>query len=103
VIWEILPAIEDYEGDPGDEVVPVAILRVGPKTDERGHTIYESPRPTVLLFVSVLDGSRGARVVLADGLRVAVIARLALDGLYVVSRAPLGTPLGFSVYVWRAG
>jgi hypothetical protein len=48
VIWEILPPVEDCEGDPGDEVVPIVILRVGPKTDERGHTIYESPRPTAL-------------------------------------------------------
>lgn len=48
VIWELLPPVEDYEGDPGDEVVPVVILRVGPKTDEQGHTIYESPRPSVL-------------------------------------------------------
>jgi len=48
VIWEILPPIEDYEGDPGDEVVPVVILRVGPKTDVQGHTIYESPRPMTL-------------------------------------------------------
>jgi hypothetical protein len=48
VIWEILPAEEDYEGDPGDEVIPVVILRVGPKTDTQGHTIYEDPRPSPL-------------------------------------------------------
>lgn len=48
VIWEMLPAVEDYEGDPEDEVIAVAILRVGPKTDEYGHTIYQSPRPSVL-------------------------------------------------------
>jgi len=24
VIWELLPPVEDYEGDPGDEVVPVS-------------------------------------------------------------------------------
>jgi hypothetical protein len=44
VIWEILPPIEDYE-DVTDEVIPVVILRVGPKTDVHGHTIYEDPRP----------------------------------------------------------
>ncbi len=43
-----MPSIEDYEGDPGDELVQVVILRVGPKTDEHGHTIYESPRPSAL-------------------------------------------------------
>jgi hypothetical protein len=26
----------------------VVILRVGPKTDVQGHTIYESPRPSAL-------------------------------------------------------
>jgi hypothetical protein len=26
----------------------VVILRVGPKTDTQGHTIYESPRPSAL-------------------------------------------------------
>ncbi len=44
VIWELLPATEDYKGGPGDEVVPVAILRVGPKTDGTGRTIYNAPR-----------------------------------------------------------
>ena len=48
VIWELLPAEEDYEGDPGDELIQVVILRVGPKTDAQGHTIYESPRPSAL-------------------------------------------------------
>ncbi len=43
-----MPAIEDYEGEPGDEVVPVVILRVSPKTDLQGHAIYESPRPSAL-------------------------------------------------------
>jgi hypothetical protein len=45
VIWEIMPPIEDYERAPGDQVVPIAILRVGPKTDAQGRTIYEEPRP----------------------------------------------------------
>jgi hypothetical protein len=46
VIWEVMEPMEDYESDPGDEVIPVVILRVGPKTDARtGRTIYESPRP----------------------------------------------------------
>jgi hypothetical protein len=44
VIWEIMPPVEDYE-NLADEVVPIVILRVGPKTDEHGHTIYDSPRP----------------------------------------------------------
>jgi hypothetical protein len=48
VIWEILPAIEDYTGEPGDEVVPIVILRVGPKTDTQGRTIYGEPRPAAL-------------------------------------------------------
>lgn len=45
VIWEPMEPIEDYAGDPGDELIVVAILRVGPKTDPWGHTIYEAPRP----------------------------------------------------------
>ena len=48
VIWELLPPEEDYEGDPGDQVVPVVVLRVGPKMASDGRTIYESPRPEPL-------------------------------------------------------
>lgn len=44
VIWELLPAEEDFE-NAADEVVPILILRVGPKTDEFGRTIYEDGRP----------------------------------------------------------
>jgi hypothetical protein len=31
VIWRDLPEIEDYEGAAGDMVIPVQVLRVGPK------------------------------------------------------------------------
>lgn len=44
VIWEILEPVVDYSGET-DFVVPVAILRVGPKTDSRGRTIYDEGRP----------------------------------------------------------
>jgi mRNA-degrading endonuclease RelE of RelBE toxin-antitoxin system len=40
VIWELFPPEDDYSGL-ADQVVPVVILRVGPKTDRRGRTIYE--------------------------------------------------------------
>ena len=43
--WRILEPIEDYEGQT-DLVVPVAILRIGPKTDRRGRTIYERAAPS---------------------------------------------------------
>jgi hypothetical protein len=45
VIWEILPPVDDYAGASGDQVIPVVVLRVGPKTDEYKRTIYEQPRP----------------------------------------------------------
>jgi hypothetical protein len=48
LIWEILPAIDDYEGQQDDKVIPIIILRVGPKIDAQGNTIYESPRPSAL-------------------------------------------------------
>jgi hypothetical protein len=44
VIWEPLPPEEDYDGIT-DEIIPVVILRVGPKTDSAGRTIYEDGRP----------------------------------------------------------
>lgn len=44
IIWEILSPVEDYD-KAGGEVVPIAIFRVGPKTDARGHAIYDDPRP----------------------------------------------------------
>jgi len=45
VIWEIQPPIDDYTGRAGDQVTPVVVLRVGPKTDGQHRTIYEQPRP----------------------------------------------------------
>ena len=48
VIWRDLPEIEDYEGTEGDLVVPVQILRVGPKAQLTGGTIYEQPSPPEL-------------------------------------------------------
>ena len=44
VIWRDLPEIEDYEGKPDNTVVPVQVLRVGPKVQLEG-TIYEQPNP----------------------------------------------------------
>ena len=44
VIWRDLPEIDDYEGSEGDTVVPVKVLRVGPKV-QVGGTIYEQPLP----------------------------------------------------------
>jgi hypothetical protein len=44
VIWELLDPQMDYTGV-ADEVVVVAILRVGPKTDASGRTIYDRERP----------------------------------------------------------
>lgn len=41
VIWELLPPEPDDYG-PVNEVVPVYVLAVGPKTDSRGRTIYET-------------------------------------------------------------
>jgi hypothetical protein len=46
VIWRDLPDIEDYEGGADDMVVPVQILRVGPKVLLSGGTIYEQPDPS---------------------------------------------------------
>lgn len=44
VIWRDLPEIENYAGAEGDTVIPVQVLRVGPKVMLAG-TIYEQPRP----------------------------------------------------------
>lgn len=44
VIWEQLEPVEDLEGI-ADEVIPVVILTVGPKTNTAGRTIYETGRP----------------------------------------------------------
>jgi hypothetical protein len=44
VIWELL----DPEPDPdqiAEQLISVLIIRVGPKTDSSGHTIYEQGRP----------------------------------------------------------
>jgi len=43
VIWEILAPEEDYSGAT-DKVIPVAILRIGPKNDSHGRTIYDEGR-----------------------------------------------------------
>jgi hypothetical protein len=45
VIWRDLPETEDYAGDADDTVVPVIVLRVGPKLLPSGETIYQQPRP----------------------------------------------------------
>jgi hypothetical protein len=45
VIWRDLPETEDYAGDADDTVVPVVVLRVGPKVLPSGETIYQQPRP----------------------------------------------------------
>jgi hypothetical protein len=42
VIWEHLEPMEDYDGI-ADQVVPVVVLRVGPKA-ARGRTIYDEGR-----------------------------------------------------------
>jgi hypothetical protein len=44
VIWEVLDPEEDYTGI-ADEVVPIVILRVGPKTDSKGVSVYNQERP----------------------------------------------------------
>jgi hypothetical protein len=46
VIWEILDPEPDYDGPEGAEVIPVVVLRIGPKTQRGGETIYEQTRPT---------------------------------------------------------
>lgn len=43
IIWRELPEIEDYTGAEDDRVVPVEVVRVGPKTPIGGGTIYEQP------------------------------------------------------------
>jgi hypothetical protein len=48
VIWRDLPEIDDYEGAEGDVVIPVQVLRVGPKVQLSGDTIYEQPSPPEL-------------------------------------------------------
>lgn len=45
VIWIEQAEIEDYEGGEGDTVVPVLVLRVGPKVLLGGGTIYQQPNP----------------------------------------------------------
>lgn len=40
VIWEVLDSEDDYT-DLADMVTPISVLKVGPKTDSRGRTIYE--------------------------------------------------------------
>jgi hypothetical protein len=43
VIWRELPEIENYAGAEDDKVVPVEVLRVGPKKTAGEGTIYEQP------------------------------------------------------------
>lgn len=45
VIWRDLAQVEDYAGAPGDAVVAVEVLRVGPKVLPGGGTIYQQPNP----------------------------------------------------------
>lgn len=45
VIWRDLPETADDTGAEGDTVVHVEVLRVGPKVQITGGTIYEQPRP----------------------------------------------------------
>jgi hypothetical protein len=45
VIWQDLPETKDYAGSADDTVVPVVVLRVGPKALPSGKTIYQQPRP----------------------------------------------------------
>jgi hypothetical protein len=45
IVWRDLPEIEDYEGGPDDKIVPVEVLRVGPKVLPSGETIYQQPNP----------------------------------------------------------
>jgi hypothetical protein len=45
VIWRDLPEIADYSGEADETVVPVEVLRVGPKVALSGGTIYEQPNP----------------------------------------------------------
>jgi hypothetical protein len=45
VIWRELPEIDDYAGDPDDKIIPVQVLRAGPKTLPSGETIYQQPNP----------------------------------------------------------
>lgn len=42
VIWTELDPEAGYEGDDEIEIVPIVVLRVGPKTDARHRTIYET-------------------------------------------------------------
>jgi hypothetical protein len=40
IIWEVLEPEDDYSGE-ADEVTPVVVLRIGPKTDSRGRSVYD--------------------------------------------------------------
>ena len=48
VIWREFPPESDYTGGDGDEVVPVVVVRVGPKTDAQHRSIYDEPPPADL-------------------------------------------------------
>jgi hypothetical protein len=43
VIWQDRPEIDDFEGADGDTVVPVVVIRVGPKNQPAGGTVYDAP------------------------------------------------------------
>jgi hypothetical protein len=45
IIWRELPETEDYAGGPDDKIIPVQVLRAGPKTLPSGETIYQQPNP----------------------------------------------------------
>ena len=45
VIWELLNPEEDYDGRPGDLVIPILVLRAWKKRPAAGGTIYDQPRP----------------------------------------------------------
>jgi hypothetical protein len=45
VIWRIDPPEEDYERPEGSQVIPVIVVRIGPKTSAVGVTIYDIEPP----------------------------------------------------------
>ena len=46
VIWRIDPPEEDYTRAEGCQVVPVVVVRIGPKTNMMGKSIYDvAPSP----------------------------------------------------------
>jgi hypothetical protein len=41
VIWRLGPEEEDPTRPEGSKVIPVYVLRIGPKTSSSGHTVYD--------------------------------------------------------------